>query len=49
MIVETLPLAHLELGILLADDVKFALTLHNLAILAALLDGCFYLHSLKAI
>ena len=49
MIVEILPLAHLEFGILLANDVELALTLHNLAILAALLDGCFYFHGFKAI
>ena len=40
-------LAHFELGILLANDVELALTLHNLAILASLLDGCLYFHDFK--
>ena len=42
-------LAHFELGILLANDVELALTLHNLAILASLLDGCLYFHDFQAI
>ena len=42
-------MAHFKLGILLANDVEFPLTLHNLAILASLLDGCFYFHDFQAI
>jgi hypothetical protein len=37
-------LAHLELGVLLADYVEAAFAPDNLAILAALLDGCLDFH-----
>ena len=46
---ETLSLAHFELGILLADHVKFALTLDDLAVLRTFLDECSYFHGLQAI
>ena len=44
MLYNLLTLAHLELGVLLADDVQAAFTPHDLAIFAALLDGCLYFH-----
>jgi hypothetical protein len=37
-LVETLPLAHFELRILLADHVELALTLNDLAVLASFFD-----------
>ena len=37
-------MAHLELGVLLADDVEATFTPYDLAIFAALLDGCLYFH-----
>ena len=37
-------MAHLELGVLLADDVQAAFASDDLAILAALLDGCLDFH-----
>ena len=37
-------MAHLELGVLLADDVKAAFAPDNLAILATLFDGCLDFH-----
>ena len=40
----TLTLAHLELGVLLADNVQAALTPDNLAVFAAFLDGGFDFH-----
>ena len=43
--VKLLSLTHLELRVLLADHVKTALTTNDLAILAALLDGCFDFHN----
>ena len=39
-----LTLAHLELRVLLADDIKASFTLDDLAILAALFDGSFDFH-----
>ena len=39
-----LSLAHLELGVLLADDIETAFASDDLAIIAALLDGCFDFH-----
>ena len=44
MLYNLLTLAHLELGVLLADDVETAFAPHYLAIVAALLDGCLYFH-----
>jgi hypothetical protein len=37
-------LTHLELGVLLADHVQTAFASDDLAILAALLDGCLDFH-----
>ena len=42
-----LSLAHLKLRILLADHIKTTFTLYDLAVLAALLDGCFNFHFRK--
>jgi hypothetical protein len=39
-----LSLAHLELRVLLADDVEMAFTPDDLAIGTALLDGCLDFH-----
>jgi hypothetical protein len=39
-------LAHLELGVLLADHIELALAADNLAILAALFDGCLDFHGI---
>ena len=39
-----LSLAHLELRVLLADDIKTAFASDDLAIITALLDGCFDFH-----
>ena len=41
-----LSLALLEAGILLVDDVQLAFPAYDLAIVAALLDGCPYFHVL---
>ena len=41
---ELLSLAHLELGVLLADDIKTTFASDDLAIITALLDGCFDFH-----
>ena len=46
MLTIELSLAHFELGVLFADNIKTAFALYNLAILAALLDGCFYFHNM---
>ena len=40
----TLTLAHLELGVLLADNVQAAFTPDNFAVFAAFLDGCLDFH-----
>lgn len=39
-----LTLTHLELRVLLADDIKTTFASDDLAIIAALLDGCFDFH-----
>ena len=39
-----LSLAHLELRVLLADDINTAFASDDLAIITALLDGCFDFH-----
>ena len=41
-----LSLAHFELGVLLADHIELALAADNLAILAALFDGCLDFHGI---
>ena len=45
--VKLLSLTHLELRILLADHVEVAFAPYYLAILAALLDGCFDFHNIE--
>ena len=40
-------MAHLELRVLLADDIETAFASDDLAILAALLDGCFDFHNIE--
>ena len=44
MLLNLLSLAHLELGVLLADDVEAAFALHDLAVFATLFDGCLDFH-----
>ena len=44
--VTQLSLTHLELGVLLADHVQAAFAPDDLAVFAALLDGCLDFHSL---
>ena len=39
-----LSLAHFELGVLLADNVEAAFTPDDLAVFAALFDGCLDFH-----
>jgi hypothetical protein len=45
-LVTQLSLTHLELGVLLADHVQAAFAPDDLAVFAALLDGCLDFHSL---
>jgi hypothetical protein len=42
-------LAHLELGVLLADDIQAAFASDDLAIFAALLDGCLDFHNMDVL
>ena len=44
MLYNRLSLTHLELGVLLANDIQAAFASDDLAILAALLDGCLDFH-----
>ena len=44
MLYNRLSLTHLELGVLLADDVQAAFTPYDLAVFTALLDGCLDFH-----